>query len=347
VYKPLALIWLLFAAIAPAQQIAPTQQIVPPAAPANSQVKLAVVVTPGSGAPVAGLRQQDFTVLDNKVAQPITSFQAVTGQAAPVEAVVVVDALNIVFMGLGREQYEIAGFFHADGGRLALPTALVIFSENGLEVLGGPTLDGNALAKALADYKFKPRTLRRSQGFYGAEDRFEVSLRGLEQLVASMGPRPGRKLVLWISPGWPILSGPGVQLGSTQQDRLFQGIVQMSARLREARITLYSIDSVGVGEPLGRTYYYQAFQKGISKPSQVAVGNLSLQVLAVQSGGLALSSTGVAGLLKQCVADASAYYELSFNALPAEKHDEYHHIEIKVAGPGMVARTRQGYYAEP
>ncbi len=340
-HKPLALIWLLVAAIAPAQQIAPTQQI------PNPQIKLAVVVTPGSGAPVAGLRQQDFTLLDNKVAQPITSFQAVTGQAAPVETVVVVDALNIAFLGLGREQSEIAGFFRANGGHLTLPTALVIFSENGLEVLGGPTHDGAALAKALDGYKFTPRTLRRSQGFYGAEDRFQVSLRGIEQLVASEAPRPGRKLVLWISPGWPILSGPGVQLGAAQQDRLFQGIVQMSARLREARVTLYSIDSIGVGEPLGRTSYYQAFQNGVKNRNQVALGNLSLQVLAVQSGGLALSSTGVAGLLAKCVADASAYYELSFNALPAEKHDEYHHIEIKVAEPGMVARTRQGYYAEP
>ncbi len=335
------MIWLLFAAVASAQQIIPSPR------PVDNQIQLAVVVTPGSGAPVAGLQQKDFTVLDNKVAQPITSFQAVAGTQTPVEAVMVVDALNIQFMGLAREQDEMVSFLRANGGRLALPMALVIFTEKGLQPLGGPTLDGNALANALAGYKFTPRTIRRSQGFYGAEDRFQLSLSSLGQLVASLAPRPGRKLVLWISPGWPILSGPGIQLGATQQDRLFQGIVRMSAEMRNARVTLYSIDSIGVEESVGRTFYYQGFEKGVSKPSQVQPGDLSLQVLAEQSGGLALNSTGVAELLQRCVADAGAYYELSFQALPAEKHDEYHHIEIKLAEPGMVARTRQGYYAEP
>ncbi|MGA9246074.1 MAG: VWA domain-containing protein, partial [Silvibacterium sp.] len=36
----------------------------------NGRIYLDVVVTPKSGPPVAGLQQQDFTLLDNKAPQP-------------------------------------------------------------------------------------------------------------------------------------------------------------------------------------------------------------------------------------------------------------------------------------
>jgi VWFA-related protein len=323
------------------------QETVPAARPAGAQIKLDVVVTPGSGLPVPGLRQQDFTLLDNKVPVPITRFQASSVAQAPVQAILVIDTLNIPLIGVGREQGEIAKFLRANGGHLAVPTVLTVFSEKGFEALGGPTQDGNALASTLAGANFTERTIRRSQGVYGAEDRYLISVNALEQLVTREGARVGRKMILWVSPGWPLLSGPGIQLESRQQKRVFQNVVDLSTQMRQARVTLYSLDSYGVGEPLGRALYYQDFLKGVSNDSQVAIGDLALQVLAVQSGGLALSSTGVADLLEKCVADARAYYEISFAALPAEKRDEYHHVEVKVAEPGMVARARQGYYAEP
>ncbi len=88
-------------------------------------------------------------------------------------------------------------------------------------------------------------------------------------------------------------------------------------QLRQARITLYSVDPLGSNEGVGRTSYYQDFLKGVSKPNQVNVGDLSLQVLAVQSGGLALASNNdVASLLQKCLADTEAYYELSFVPAP-------------------------------
>jgi hypothetical protein len=60
----------------------------PPAPNGNNKICLDVVVTPKSGPPVAGLQQQDFTLLDNKAAQTIVSFQALQGSTAPVEVIV-------------------------------------------------------------------------------------------------------------------------------------------------------------------------------------------------------------------------------------------------------------------
>ena len=173
-------------------------------------------------------------------------------------------------------------------------------------------------------------------------------MKALGEIAIREADRPGRKLILWISPGWPLLSGPRIELTSKQQDQLFATIVGLSTQLRQARITLYSIDPLGSGEGVGRTFYYQEFLKGVSKENQVVVGDLSLQVLATQSGGLALSSSNdVVSLLQQCMADTEAYYAISFDPAPADHRDEYHSLEIRLSKPGLTARTRQGYYAQP
>jgi VWFA-related protein len=97
-----------------------------------------------------------------------------------------------------------------------------------------------------------------------------------------------------------------------------------------------------------RATYYETFLKGVKEPSQVLPANLALQVLAIQSGGLALNfNNDVASLLRQCLADTQAYYQISFDPPAASKSNEYHQLEIKVAKPGLIARTREGYYAQP
>lgn len=74
--------------------------------------------------------------------------------------------------------------------------------------------DGNALIAELNEHESGLRTIRRSQGIYGASERVQLSLRALEQLTEYESARPGRKLVIWISPGWPLLSGPREELTS-------------------------------------------------------------------------------------------------------------------------------------
>jgi hypothetical protein len=55
----------------------------------------------------------------------------------------------------------------------------------------------------------------------------------------------------------------------------------------------------------------------------------------------------VAGEIAACVADANAFYVLSFDALPGDGPNEYHALDIKIDKPGLAARTRSGYYAQP
>lgn len=75
-------------------------------------------------------------------------------------------------------------------------------------------------------------------------------------------------------------------------------------------------------------------------------GDLTIPVIAAQSGGLVLNRrSDVASLIAQCVADAKSYYSLTSDSNPAGHPDEYHDVQVKIDKPGLITRTRMGYYA--
>jgi VWFA-related protein len=310
------------------------------------------VVTDRAGKAQSGLQQGDFTVVDNKLAQKIVSFQAVAGSMTPpppVEIILVVDRVNSSFAGAANERQQTEKFLRQNGGQLQWQTSIAFVSDAGT-TMQSATKDGNALIAALEQSDNALRTTsRRSQGFYGAGDQFELSLKALNGVTDYAAKTPGKKLLIWLSPGWPLLSGPRVELSSKNQQELFRTIVAISGALREAGITLYSIDPLGLADAAGPgVTYYQEFLKGISKPSQIQAGDLALQVLAVQSGGKALnSSNDIVRQIESCVADTNAWYTLSFDSPPADGPDEYHKLEVKVDKAGLTARTSTGYYAQP
>jgi VWFA-related protein len=322
-----------------------TLEAIPKTQPDN-KIYLDVVVSPKSGKPVAGLEKQDFTILDNNVAQPIASFQPLGSPSAPVEVLLVVDAVNTTYSNLTYERDQIDLFFKSNGGHLDHPVSLAIFTDTGVQMQQGESTDGNELSASLDHAAIGLREVRRDSQ-YGGQDRFNLSLNALHSLIVKEAARPGRKLIFWISPGWPLLSGPRIDLDSKQEQQLYAQIVGLSTLLRRNDITLYSIDPLGMGQNVGWEFAYQEYLNGVKKPNQVQLGDLSLQVLAVQSGGLALTATNdIANHIRQCMDDAAEYYRISYDAPPTEPRDgDYHKVDVKISKPGLIARTRTGYYS--
>ncbi len=147
--------------------------------------------------------------------------------------------------------------------------------------------------------------------------------------------------------GWPLLSGPGINLSENQRAQIFNNITFLSTTLREAQTSVYAINPLGVGESVSSAFYYEQFTSGVKKPANDNFGNLGLQVIAKETGGLVLNSTGVAELLQESVGDNVAYYRLGFEPPPTEKRDVYHSLKVTVAKPGLTVATSTGYYAEP
>ena len=318
----------------------------------NHRIHLDVVVTDKSGNPVADLQQGDFTLLDDKQPKPILSFRAINEtskeDAPPTQAIVLVDAVNSSFQLLGQQRLQLQQFLQKFGEQLPMPMTLVFLADTSAPVQL-PTRNVKVLLASLNASPIGLRIIGNSQGIYGAIDRARICRRALQQLISYEKTQPGRKLLIWLSRGWPLLSGPGMTLQQTERDQetLFNIIVGWSRELREAHITLYSIDARGTGD-LGGTFYYEEFVKGVRATKQAQQGNLSLQVLATQTGGRVITmSNDVANAIAGCLLDAKAYYILSFESPPADHPNEYHSLQIKIDRPKLIARTSTGYYAQP
>lgn len=343
----LFLILVLFLTHAGSLVAAPAQPPQQASAPSSQSFPLQAVVDTKAGQPSSQLTQKDFTVLENKTPRPITSFKVASPEDEPINIIIVVDGVNIPHDYIPYARAGITKFLKANNGRLTSPTSIVILTDDGLQFDNTFTTDGNALAEALDHRTIGLRAIQRDSQ-WEPQERLDASLKAFEKLITFSRSIPGRKFVLWVAPGWPLLSGPNVELTWHQEERVFNEVVGLSTEIRDAGLTVYSLNSLGVDEPTQQANFYLEFVKGLTKPNNAFFGNLGLQVLAVQSGGLVLeANTDIQGMIQRCMTDTQSWYEIGFDPLPSNKPNEYHHIEVKVDRPGLVARTRDGYYANP
>jgi VWFA-related protein len=340
--------FILLAALIPHGPWAFAQQASALAHQSPQSILLNVHVAPKSGPETTGLLSKDFTVLDNHAAQPVLSFKDVASNQEPVKVILLIDAVNTDFSRVAYAREQTQKFLKTNNGQLENPTTIAVLTDRGTQIQKDFTTDGNALSASLNGYTIGLREITRSSGIWGADERVNTSLRAVRELMAYASSLTGRKVLLWISPGWPLLSGVRIQLDSKQQNQIFANVVAFSNELQQSDVTLYSINPLGVEENLYRADYYQNFVKGVPTSNQTDLADLSLQVLAVQSGGLALNgSNDVVEGLKTCLADLHSWYEMTIPAARADRPNEYHQIEVKTAKPGLVTRTRDGYYAQP
>jgi VWFA-related protein len=327
----------------------------------GDRIYLDVEVGHKSGPPMKGLQRADFTILDNDVPQTITSFEAVDGRQARVEVIVVFHTVNIGSREGAIVYEEIKKFLKSDGGRLAYPTAVAILTDEGLQSPLEFSQDGNAISAAPGKHPIAVRSISENSEYGEGASRFEISFQAFEQILAAERDKPGRKIVLWVSPGWPPLAGLESEHEAKLrqlQEEVFGNIVEVSTQLREGQITVYSLDSsaladldMGLTDPPTihlRPSDKEIYVPGAYKPSDIGPGDLTLEAIATQSGGAVLHpGNDLASALRKCVADAETYYEISFDPVISDQPNEYHHLEIRVAKPGLTARTRQAYYSQP
>lgn len=310
------------------------------------RITLDVLVNDKNGNPIPDLTARDFILLDNGQQRPLVSFRFVDPRKPPgaLRVLIVVDMINTGFNEVSFEREQLGEFLNQDGGKLAFPTQIAIATETGMRIMPQPQLDGHALLAQFRKVATETRSIGRSAGFYGAGERLEDSLIELRQLVNYEAKQPGRKIIVFLSPGWPMLPMASVEEDQNQRNWAFNVLTHLTDGLQKGHIGLYSADPY----LLGRTnpLFYRAYIKPVRRPDQAEYPTLSLQVLAEHSGGRALTmGKDVLGQLNAAMRDAGPYYELTFEPAAADKPNEYHDLQVKVDRPGAVARTNAGYYA--
>jgi VWFA-related protein len=348
----LALSCLLAATVFAQQNETPALSPPPASAPKTTEghIHLDVVVNDKSGKPVTGLEQSDFTLLDNNQPGKILSFNAIDGAVQkadpPVEVILVVDEVNQTHKTASVRQ-DVEKFLSRNGGHLAQPVSLYVLADKGLNRLSQPSVDGNVLAASLSrvDDSTQSTNPPEPAAKLSFIDRFQFSIQAFTAIAKGESAMPGKKLLVWFGQGWPTFdSDRGPVASKTVRESFFDSIVQLSNRLREARISVYSVSPE---EGLG-SIYYQRFLSGVKKAEDANAADLDLKVLVIQSGGRFVGpDNDLAAQIGSSIRDASAFYTLSFDPPPAGHADEFHDLKIKIDKPGLTARFNTGYYNQP
>jgi len=328
--------------------LSPRTAVAPATDATEGHIHLDVVVTDKAGKAVPGLALKDFTLLDDGQPASILSFHAIDAapKAAgrPAEVILVLDTVNLPLQTVARTRVGIASFLRQNGGHLAQPVSIFVFNDDGVKVLAQPSMDGNALATQLEHADSQLRVIGRSAQ-YGGFDRFDLSLQWISAIAQSQAKRPGKKLLVWAGPGWPLLDRATINISLKDQQKVFSSIVYLSTTLREGHVSLYS---VSLGEFNASTFLYQDYLKGVKTAEKAGLPDVQLKVLATQSGGRVVGpDNDIGAQIENCVQDASAFYTLSFDPPKADKANEYHDLKVTVDQPGLTARTSTGYYNQP
>jgi len=308
---------------------------------------LDVVVTDASGKPVAGLELKDFQLLDNNRPQKIVSFHASDGTAgkagSQVAIFLVMDTVNSGLVNVSSMRDEVEKFLRQNDGRLAQPVTVVLLDDAGFQVVGQPSRDGNFLAQAVHEVKPSLHSILSAAGGEALLERFQLSAKALSMIVAREVPVPGRKMLIWIGPGWPLLRQPEQTYNARGHDLNFNALASLSNQLREARMVVCSAGG-------GPEFYVQDFLKPVKSAPEANSGNLAVQVIALHSGGRTLDAgnrSRPAEQLNECLQELGTYYTLTFDPPHAEHAFEYHGLRVTVGKPGLTVHTNAGYYAEP
>jgi VWFA-related protein len=189
------------------------------------------------------------------------------------------------------------------------------------------------------------------------------SLDALKKIVDAMAGMPGRKAVVYVSDGLPMIAGQDIfyalqakygtqtsSMTSTLEYNVARRLDEMTAQANANRITFYAIDAAGL-----RTYSANSAENqgvGSQAPGvgqlvdSVNISNLqsTLQTLAEKTGGVAILNTNtITPRLARVASDFNTYYSLGYTP-PHFGDGRYYKIEVKVKGrKDLQVRHREGY----
>lgn len=352
--------WLLFAGclvpmLSPAQVVpaSPNTSMqgrlgTQPAPVAERQVVFDVVVTGKSHRPADGLTQQDFTVLDNGHPVQVTQFAPLHGNAAtpPPLLMFVIDEVNATDQEVVYEFASIKRFLTQNHGQLDYPVSLAFFTESGIQVQTQPSRDGNGLAATLDRVGVSRRLIEQRSGFWGSNELLNRSLAALTSFIDKERTVPGRKIVLWVSPGWPLFDNIPYSLLPSQKQSVFNFATYFSNGLQADHITLNCIDPSGATDAGTMvSARYLRFVKPLENVDRAEFGDVALQVLAAQSGGnVFIGNDSLINYFKHSIDDLNLYYEFTIPTGEPSRENPFHTLQVKVNKPGLKVRTIDGYY---
>lgn len=312
-------------------------------------MSLDVLVTDQAGKPVGDLGPTELTLLDNNQPRKIFSFRRTDSAAGsrfdpPVEVILVIDAVNMPYQAVTRQRLDVEKFLRLNNGQLAFPTSVFLYTSQGLMVQPVPSKDGNALANLIDKASGTVRARDITGGVFSLAEQFQDSFKTMQKIVENEARKPGRKVLIWVGSGWPLLTERFFIQSNESRENYFHQLTALTNQLREARIAVYNVAPVvGVTREL-----YKGYLKPVTEARKMEIADLALEVLAVNTGGRVLDpGNDLSELILKCQSEIGSYYTVTYEPPPSAAADEFHSLRVQVNREGLSARSDVGYYDEP
>jgi len=192
--------------------------------------------------------------------------------------------------------------------------------------------------------------------------RVRVTLAALRSIARAVGGIPGRKNLIWVSAAFPF-SLLARSSNYFDEDRTYGDETRRTAELlAAARVAVYPVDARGLAtgllirygrkppgmvETIEQSDNTRSVEEQLTNNPDIAVGSHdTMQDLAKETGGLAFyNQNDITHAVALSAADGGSYYTLGYYPGSGGWDGKFHRIEVKVAGRGLEARYRSGYFA--
>ena len=317
-------------------------------------VVLDMVVTDAKGNIVTDLKRDDFHVTELNEPQTILNFEEAGSHTlkpefnieftadldrvaprAPVN-IILLDEFNTHFEDMAFARYSLKKYLEREPGKLSTPTMLIAVNLQHFTVLRDYTQNKDEILSAL-DHHFVAYPWQAHQGAWIGE-RYATAFLTLRRVAEAVVGHPGHKNMIWIGRGFPARPF-GVSLDT--DNRVENAVQECVNELRDARVTLYTIDPAGLQVNPGVYGAGAAFDDPFG-------GNYEFNRLAKATGGRTLyGRNDVDAQIGTAIRDGSSFYTLTYRPqTPATNLNKFYRIKVTVDRPGLTVTTREGYYLQ-
>jgi len=331
------------------------------------RVLLDVVVKDKKGNVVTNLKEDDFTIEEDGVVQPIRSFDPPAAHEMPVKdkvvvqstedlkkigpapvSVLVMDELNTTFEDLAYSRDQLYKYLNAQPAILRQPTTLLVVTNTKFQVLVDYTQDREKIREALKKHmpEFPWKAAKGGAANTNAAfERMALSLNSLHQVTDASRGTPGRKSVIWVGKGFPAVNLLNLDTDTAQLMK--DAVKRLTNELLEARVTLYTIDptSTFVGQGLvSTTDDLDDFES--QSNGQPFEDEINFSTLAPATGGQAFfSRNDINNEIHDAVDQGGTYFTLTYSPTNiSDSSAKYRQIRIYMKDPNLTATTRDGFY---
>lgn len=322
-------------------------------------VQVRVAVHDSQGRPVTGLQREDFQVFDSGKEQPIAMFAAEAGVSGPAavrtsvavatakpsrddSAVILLDWVNTSLPD------RIRGFD-------ALKKLLQTFQPNQktavyamapeLRIVHQFTTDTGELLDSIEDTGFDMGDFRNlpagsmpepgSRGRGGPSEiqllemdtRIRAGIDAFGRLADRLAHVPGRKSLIWLSDGLPVMIDNDVVPGARPAEHVyFSDIERILAKLNHADVAVYSVDAAGL----------------TTTATKAVPHNLMFEISQRTGGTVFAGRNDLDAGIRGALEDINISYAIGF-IVPDGAQPGLHPILVRTNQPGVKLRYRESY----